>query len=231
MDLPMALPDIGAFAAFLLMWIGYTFVAEHRAVAEKSLAAVMGRHRFVWMRAMCDRESRVGDTNLIGNLMRSVSFFASATVLILGALVAVIGSGDRVYAVYRELPFADASGLGGFEVKLVLLACLFVYAFFQITWSLRQFNYSCVLMGSAPNVDAAPAQKDEFSKHAARLQALAANSFNRGLRAYYFALAMLAWFIGPEAFISATAIVVAVMYRREFRSKTVKGLRDALDSL
>lgn len=181
------------------------------------------------MRAMCDREVRVGDTTLVGNLMRSVSFFASATVLILGALVAVIGSGDRVYAVYRELPFADSSGLGTFEIKLVLLACLFVYAFFQITWSLRQFNYSCVLIGSAPPVDATPSIKDEFAKHASMLQALAANSFNRGLRAYYFALAMLAWFIGPEAFVVASAVVVAVMYRREFRSKTVKGLRDALE--
>lgn len=43
----MALPDLGAFVGFLLMWIGYTFLAEHRSVADQSLAAVMTRHRFV----------------------------------------------------------------------------------------------------------------------------------------------------------------------------------------
>ena len=64
--------------------------------------------------------------------------------------------------------------------------------------------------------------------HAARLNALAANSFNRGLRAYYFALAMMIWFFHAGAFVAATAAVVAVLYRREFRSKTLKALNAAV---
>lgn len=226
--LPM--PDLLAFAFFVVQWIAYTVVAEHPAVRSRSLSAVMTRHRLTWIRSMCDREQRVGDASLIANLMRSVSFFASASILILGGLVALLGSGEAGYAVFRSLPFADDTTLGAFEAKVALLACVFVYAFFQITWSLRQFNYCCVLMGSAPAPRAPAAEKDRFSAQASRLQALAANSFNRGLRAYYFALAMLAWFVGWIAFVAATALVVAVLYRREFRSKTLKALKGALDA-
>lgn len=221
--------DLAALAGFMGFWIGYTVLAEHRRLLGRSLSAVMTRHRFLWMRSMCDRDNRVTDASLIGNLMRSVSFFASATILILGGLVALLGSGRQGYEIFSGLPFADASGLAAFEAKVVLLACVFVYAFFQITWSLRQFNYCCVLMGSAPAPAALDVDKDGFAKHSGRLQALAANSFNRGLRAYYFALAMMTWFIGAAVFLAATAVVAAVLYRREFRSKSLACLRGALD--
>ncbi|MBV5325486.1 MAG: DUF599 domain-containing protein [Rhodospirillaceae bacterium] len=165
---------------------------------------------------------------LLGNLMRSVSFFASASVLIMGGLVALLGAGERAYAVVQELPFVDASGRGAFETKVVLLTGVFVYAFFQITWSLRQFNYCCVLLGAAPPPTAEDAVKDVFAKHAAVLNALAADSFNRGLRAYYFALAMMTWYIHAGAMVAATVAVVAVLYRREFRSKTLRALNAAI---
>jgi uncharacterized membrane protein len=180
------------------------------------------------MRSLCDREVRVADTALMGNLMRSVSFFASASVLIMGGLVALLGAGDKAYAVIQDLPLTESSGRGAFEAKVMLLTGVFVYAFFQITWSLRQFNYCCILLGAAPMPEAEAAVKDRFAENAAQLNALAANSFNRGLRAYYFALAMMTWFIHPGVFVAASVAVVAVLYRREFRSKTLKALNAAL---
>lgn len=222
------LDDVIAFGAFMVLWIGYTVLAEHRTLLGKSLSAVMVRHRRSWMRAMCDRENRVADTALVGSLMRSVAFFASASILVLGGLVALMGSGERAFAVYRELPFAGPSGLEAFEMKVLLLALVFVYAFFQFTWCLRQFNYCCIIMGAAPSPTDEDMLKEVFASHAARLQSLAANSFNRGLRAYYFALAMMLWFVNTWVFLAAAALVVAVLFRREFHSKSLSTLADAL---
>jgi uncharacterized membrane protein len=222
------LNDIIAFAAFMALWAGYTLLAEHRTLLGHSLSAVMVRHRRSWMRAMCDRENRVADTSLVGALMRSVAFFASAAILVLGGLVALMGSGERAFAVYQELPFAGSSGLEAFEMKVLLLALVFVYAFFQFTWCLRQFNYCCIIMGAAPDPKADDMLKEVFASHAARLQSLAANSFNRGLRAYYFALAMMLWFVATWVFLIAAAVVVAVLYRREFHSKSLSTLADTL---
>jgi uncharacterized membrane protein len=117
--------DLAAFAVFVALWVG--LVAEHRTLLGRSLSAVMTRHRLVWMRAVCDRDNRVADTALIGNLMRSVAFFASAT------LLALLSSGESGYEVFRDLPFADGTSMETFEAKVVLLAGLFVYTFFQIT--------------------------------------------------------------------------------------------------
>lgn len=223
------LTDIVAFGAFIVLWIGYTLLAEHRTLLGKSLSAVMVRHRRAWMRAMCDRDNRVADVSLVGSLMRSVAFFASASILVLGGLVALMGSGEHAFAVYRGLPFAGAaSGLEAFEMKVLLLALVFVYAFFQFTWCLRQFNYCCIVLGAAPDPGDDAMLKEVFASHAARLQSLAANSFNRGLRAYYFALAMMLWFVDTWVFLAAAAVVVAVLYRREFHSKSLSTLADAL---
>ncbi|CAA7627909.1 conserved membrane hypothetical protein [Candidatus Terasakiella magnetica] len=220
--------DLAAFAAFMALWVGYTLMADRMTADGHSLLSATARHRRTWMRNLCDREVRVADGALLGNLMRSVSFFASASILILGGLLALIGSGDRAYAVVQDLPLVSASGRGVFEIKAILLAGVFVYAFFQITWSLRQFNYCCILLGAAPPPEAEAAAKDTFAEHAARLNELGAASFNRGLRAYYFALAMMTWFIHAGVFVAATLAVVGVLYRREFRSKTMKALHAAL---
>lgn len=224
----LPVPDLAAFAAFLALWAFYTVIADRLTVDGHTLLAATARHRHTWMRNMCDREVRVSDSALLGNLMRSVSFFASASILILGGLVALLGAGERAYAVVQDLPLVADSPKGLFETKVVLLAAVFVYAFFQITWSLRQFNYCCVLMGAAPASDAPAEEKDTYADNAARLNALAAHSFNRGLRGYYFALALMTWFIHAGVMLAATLLVVAVLYRREFRSKTLKALNAAI---
>jgi uncharacterized membrane protein len=56
----------------------------------------------------------------------------------------------------------------------------------------------------------------------ARLSSLGAKHFNDGVRAYYFALAELSWFLHPVAFILSTTWIVLVLYRREYQSKALK---------
>jgi uncharacterized membrane protein len=45
------------------------------------------------------------------------------------------------------------------------------------------------------------------------------------LRSYYYALAVVAWFIHPMVFIAASTLVVVVLYRREFQSDALVALR------
>ena len=55
---------------------------------------------------------------------------------------------------------------------------------------------------------------------------LAASHFMRGIRAYFFALALLSWFVHPILFLAATTWVVLVIYRREFRSQSLHIIAD-----
>ncbi|MFQ3188639.1 MAG: putative membrane protein, partial [Gammaproteobacteria bacterium] len=50
---------------------------------------------------------------------------------------------------------------------------------------------------------------------------LFAQHFNQGLRANFFALALLGWWLNTWFFIASIAIVLWVIYRREFRSQSL----------
>ena len=67
--------------------------------------------------------------------------------------------------------------------------------------------------------------RKRFVHRAAVLVGSAAETFNAGLRAYYFAFAALAWFFSPLVMILSTVLVVAILYSREFRSEVLAVLR------
>jgi uncharacterized membrane protein len=214
--------DAVALAWFLGAWIAYTAFADRRRPATPNLMQAMVAHRQRWTERMLVRENRVVDCFIVGALSRSVSFFASTSIFILAGLVAVLGATEEVIAVVGELPFAVPASKLLWEVKVVLLLTIFVYAFFKFTWSLRQYNYCSVLIGAAPLAEAAVPADAADARRVSMVADLATKHFNRGLRAYYFGLAALSWFVHPSALIAVSSFVVLVLYRREFRSNVLK---------
>ena len=66
----------------------------------------------------------------------------------------------------------------------------------------------------------------KFAERAGNLVSAAAETFNDGLRAYYFSFAAMAWFFSPIALVLATALVVIILYGREFKSEVLEVLKD-----
>ncbi len=210
---------------FILCWVGYTAYADHFNKGRTTLFSVMRDKREMWMRQMLVRENRVVDVNIMATLMRSVSLFASTTIFILAGLMAILGASDKAQALLGDLPFTVEASQTLWEIKVLLLLVIFVYAFFKFAWALRQFNYCIVLIGAAPPIEeAAQPHALSFANQAAGIITLTVHNFNRGLRAYYFGLATLSWFIHPAFFAVSSLWVVAVLYRREFLSKTLAHL-------
>ena len=219
------LGTLDVFSVFWLFfcWIGYAFYASRRRT--DTLMSAMHAHRLQWMNNMMARENRMVDANIVSTVMRSVSLFASTTIFIVGGLIAVLGAVDKARDIVSVLPFAVETSRTVWEVKVVLLLLIFIYAFFKFAWALRQFNYSIIFVGAAPAHDSEDmAEKAAFAERAAAVISLAVNSFNQGLRAYYFGLAALGWFIHPGVFVCASMLVVGVLYRREFRSRMFRVL-------
>jgi uncharacterized membrane protein len=143
---------------------------------------------------------------------------------IIAGLIAVIGARDRAMAVLAELPFAVESSPVLWDLKVLLLIVVFVYAFFKFTWAFRHYNYCLVLVGCVPAPDRLTADSPRVAERLARIASSTARHFNRGIRAYYFGLAALSWFIDPWLFMLLSAWVVLVLYRREFRSRLLQML-------
>jgi uncharacterized membrane protein len=222
----ISLLDIASVAWFAFCASGYKLFADHWR-AQHGLMGAVARHRLAWMERMIERENRIVDTTLVATMSNSVSFFAQTSIFILGGLIAVLGAQERVREVIADVPFAASGSAVLWEAKIALLIVIFVFAFFKFTWSLRLFNYLLVLIGATPLFDRIGAgDAASAAQRTARMSNLAVNHFNVGIRAYYFGLAALAWFVHPLLFIAASAWVVLVLWRREFRSHTLAALKD-----
>lgn len=215
--------DYLAVAWLLLCWIGYSRFSERRKRGN-NLIGVMAWHRQRWMREMLSRENRMVDIQIINSALNNATFFASTTILILAGLFAVLGTLEDVIAVVRDVPFAVKTSRALWEIKVMAMMLIFVHAFFKFAWSMRQFNYAALMIGAAPST-LDPGEDDiAYAKAGAEVTSLAAKHFNHGMRAYYFGMATLSWFVHPLALLPAALLVVLVLYRREFRSRTLKAL-------
>lgn len=230
LELPALLPgvDWAALLGFFAAWVGYAVFARRRSSARPSILASSNRWRRRWMLQTTHREVRVLDGIVVQHQSSTASFFASTTILIIGGLVAVLGTTEKASDLVRELPFAARTSLIVFDLKVAAMTATFVYAFFRFTWCIRLYGMGALLVASVPERDAIvdEAQRERFADRAGRLMAMAAESFNDGLRAYYFSFALVSWFFSPWAMLAATAGVVFVLYRREFRSEVLRVLAD-----
>lgn len=227
MELAVTWLDVVAFLFFVGAWVGYATFATWRGRNVPSLHTTMDGYRRLWMVRMIERDNRMVDVNIMRNLTRSSQFFASTTMLILGALVALMGYVQQTLDVVSGLPFTVKGTQRVIEIKMLLMVVIFVYAFFKFSWSIRQLGFCSILVGAAPKPPQGdPEQHAPDINRIARITSSAGVNFNNGLRAYYFALAALAWFLHPWLMVGATAWVVYVLQRREFRSGTLKALAE-----
>ena len=226
-ELSLTWLDIAGVVFFVFSWVGYALFAQWHARTAPSLHNTMDRYRREWMLRMIERENRMVDVNIMRNLTRSSQFFASTTMLILGALIALLGYVQQAMDVVSGLPFTVKASQRLLEIKVVLLVVIFVYAFFKFTWAIRQLGFCATLVGAAPKPP-----KDNPEQYASDIDRIAAvtsyagTTFNDGLRSFYFALAAMAWFLHPYLMLLATVWVVWILYRREFESRTLKALAD-----
>ncbi len=211
--------DLLAFAWFLGAWIGYSLLIEKSAKGRSGLNAMMNLYRDEWMERLLAREMRMVDAQVTAALQNGTAFFASTSLIAIGGTLTLLRSTGQILTVVAALPFGVAQSQEMWELKIMGLAIIFVYAFFKFAWSYRLYNYFAILVGAAPP----PAEKDSaaaqaFAHRAARLCADAGRHFNRGQRGFFFALGYLGWFLGPLELALTTTGIVIVMWRRQFTS-------------
>lgn len=224
--------DYISFAWFILCWAGYSTFARHAAKRTDTLSSVLYLFRKEWVEKLSMTGMSEVDAELLGSLEKQVSFFASTSLLILASLVTVLSTASEMFMNLTSLAFVPEVTQQVIQAKLLLLIIIFTYGFFTFTWSIRQYGFCFILFGSSFNTvnyykdakDYSAVAVERNFKAMAKVLDRAAHSYNYGLRAYYFALAVLGWFINPWVFMTACAATVLVLYRREFKSTTVQAL-------
>jgi uncharacterized membrane protein len=224
--------DVVALGAFIVAWGAYALVVERTRHGRLGLNARMDVYRETWMRRMVSREQRMVDMQIMAALQSGTAFFATTSLFAIGGALTILRSTEEMIAIATQLPFGIPSSPGLWEVKVIGLTVIFVYAFFKFAWAYRLYNYVAVLLGAMPlSADKDKPDTEAHVLRTARLFTIAGRHFNRGQRAFFFALGYLGWFAGPIVFMATTAAVVVVMWRRQFKSDSLDAvMRGATDS-
>jgi uncharacterized membrane protein len=217
--------DILAVGFFVLEWTVYAVTLEHTAYGRNSLSARMNVYREVWIRRMLDRDARMVDMQIMASLQNGTAFFASTSLIAVGGGLALLRATNEALAVLGALPIDLSPSPALWEIKCVGSILIFVYAFFKFAWSYRLFNYVSILLGGMP--PATQRDTPEAEAHVMRTTKLfeaAGRHFNRGQRAFFFALGYLGWFASPWILMVTTAMVVIVTWRRQFASNAWRAM-------
>ncbi|SFR15200.1 DUF599 domain-containing protein [Poseidonocella sedimentorum] len=209
-------PDFAAFALLLIAGVLTGWVIEHPPASRPSVSLLMADVRRGWMRQMALRDNRIFDAQLIGNLRQGTAFFASASLITIGGVLATLGNTDQLIGVAEDLTAISAPAIV-WELKLLVTLMFLANAFLKFVWSHRLFGYCAALMGAVPN-DVGTSDALARAAQAAEINITATRGFNRGLRALYFALASVAWLLSAWALVVATVLTMAMIWRREFAS-------------
>ncbi len=216
MTLPMPPADLAALALFVLFWLGYG-PAQDR-IGPRTINARLRIVRQFWMRSMLLRDNRIADSSLIGHVVHSASFFASTSLIAIGALLGVLTGLDRLELAIEGLAFGAPIARSLLEWKVLLPLAVLVHGLFKLTWALRQLNYTVALIGAMPTKVPPEPLCTALAERLAGVLSSALSTFNDGIRSYYFALAGITWLAGPWLLMAATLGLVTVLVHRQTTS-------------
>jgi uncharacterized membrane protein len=198
----------------ILCWLAYNFGVPFIERRTPSLSVIMSLQRRRWVANAARRETPM-DAIHAGNIMQSVSFLASTSMLIVLAIFAGFGAVPQMMETLTSLGMGHEATPAALQLQLLVLVTIFASSFFAFTLSLRQFNHFCIMIGAI--VHDQPATDEEIDA-IAKLNSLAAKNFNNGIRAYYFAVPAVTWFVSPLLAIIVTVVTALFIVHREFFS-------------
>jgi uncharacterized membrane protein len=209
-------PDLAALVLFCAMWLGYgPFV---RWFAAGAINSKLHSVRVLWMRSMLMRDNRIPDAALIGHVVHSTSFFASTSLIAIGALLGVLTGMEKVQGAIEGVAMVTPSSRQLLELKVLLPLVVLVHGLFKLTWSLRQLNYTIALMGATPPAPVELSVRAELADAIGGVLSSALSTFNAGIRSYYFAIAGLTWLAGPWPLAASALGLGALLMHRQLGS-------------
>jgi uncharacterized membrane protein len=218
-----ALPDALAVLLTVGLWLAVGWLIEHPPARRPSVSVIMQGYRRDWMATFVTRQPRIFDATLIDSLRQGTAFFASASMIAIGGGVALIGNAGTVETLAADLTLPEAGP--DLSLKMLLVIAFLANALLKFVWAHRLFGYCSILMAAVPNDPGDPLAFHRAGQ-AAEVNITAARSFNRGLRAIYFALGALGWLVGPAGLAAAAVLASAVLLRREFASQSRRIMLD-----
>ena len=208
-------PHLTAPVVIVALWGFYSPILNllGRGTLNEQLHVV----RLKWMRVLqhSPREFRVLDGILLGHISSSISFFGSATLIVLAGLVGTLANINGVHAGLSEMAFFPPISLGLFTVYFSTITLIMAICFFSFTYALRKLAYTLAMIGALdPRPNNEPAMQ-VMTDQTATVLTEAMKSLNNGIRGYYFAVSALFLFAGPFISMAMTVGLSLLLFYRQ----------------
>ena len=150
-------PNAIAIALIFGLWGFYSSLLGTFGKGSLNTQLHVVRLRWLQMHQGIDREHRVFDAILLGHISSSISYFGSATLIVLAGLVGTMANVNRIYILTRDLAFLDTKMTSDlFTLYFALLTLILALSFFAFTDALRKH---LAKKGFDPTMGARPMQR------------------------------------------------------------------------
>jgi uncharacterized membrane protein len=169
----------------------------------------VGNHaRRAWAQSIMDEKRDILAVQTLRNWIMASTFLASTAILISLGLVASAFRTDITASASHALNLFGHPSETLWMLKLLALAALFFYAFFNFTLAIRYYNHACLIV----NV---PLGKDPAASVACAAEILnhGALHYTLGMRGFYLAIPLGLWLFGPLWMLGGTVLILLVLYR------------------
>lgn len=224
-------PHAIAVALILGLWGFYSSILGTFGKGSLNTQLHAVRQRWLQVHQGVGREHRVIDAILLGHISSSISYFGSATLIILAGLLSAMVNIGRIYAVTRDLKFLAPMTLDLFTFNFALVTLILVLCLFAFTYALRKMAYTFALLGGLEVTVADTPEARIMGEQTARVLTEAVRSINNGIRGFYYAIAALFLFAGPWISIGATLLITGLLYYRQLFSPSAIAIGRYVEAL
>ena len=231
MSLPPDLTNLHlvAFALLFAAWWLYSPILSR--FGRGTLNAQLGIVRLRWILLSTQRINRPFDAILLNQIISSVAFFGSASLIVLAALLGTFANVSSVHSVLSQLHFVSPMSVELLAANLSVVVLILGISFFAFTYSLRKLIYTVALSGGLADQAVETPQFTVQVEATATVLTEAVRSFNNGIRGYYYAVAALFLLLGPVACIVATCTVMAMLFYRQTLTTTARAIGKYVDAM
>lgn len=229
--IPADLSLAHALAIALLFAAWWLYSPLLKLFGRGTLNAQLGVVRVRWMTLSISRQNRTFDALLLNQIINSVSFFGSATLIVVAGLIGTFANVKAVHEVITGLHFFSPMSVELLALNLSVVTLVLAISFFSFTYALRKLIYTVALTGGLPEQAASTPTLQIQVEATSTVLSEAIRSFNNGIRGYYYAVAALFLLTGPIPCIIATCLVMAMLFWRQTMTPTARAIAAYVDAL
>ncbi len=225
------LPRILAIALIFAAWAFYSPILK--LIGRGTLNHQLHVVRRSWMNMLLrtHRDHRTFDGLMMGHIMNSISFFGSATLLVLAGLVGSLANVHDLHGVVSELKYMGPMSIELFTLYLAIVTLCLGVCFFSFVYALRKLAYTLAMIGGLGEAPGDDKYSQIMVAATATVLTEAVKSLNNGIRGYYFAVSALFLFVGPYVCMVVTLLMSSLLYFRQAFSTTAGAIGIYVDAI